>query len=241
MQIQNNYNSFSGREYHNSHTHHITKCLHEEGHHRKETAAAAIKQDAASSGTGQKAQEDTVSLHGSSVEKKAIGLKKGLGGIRGLWDSLGEEKSGKTAGTLVMGREHSAHEGINVLSSIISLGFSYRIANKWESIREKLKVNIKAALKRFGKDSDTFAALADPKGRSAGKKDQEEQYTEKAGTGTRRKAPDIMTADLSDTHLMDSYSKTGEYCRLNENLTYQKNKALERGDNQSGNQPPNGE
>ncbi|MDE7286107.1 MAG: hypothetical protein K2N55_04590, partial [Lachnospiraceae bacterium] len=54
-----------------------------------------------------------------------------------------------------------------------------------------------------------------------------DKYDQKPENGTRRKVQDLRTAAMADTHLMDSYSKTGEYCRLNENLTYQKNKMAE--------------
>ncbi|MDE7008885.1 MAG: hypothetical protein K2P07_12145, partial [Lachnospiraceae bacterium] len=40
--------------------------------------------------------------------------------------------------------------------------------------------------------------------------------------GTRGRKEEIITAQPADNHLMDSYSKTGNYCKLNENLTYQR-------------------
>lgn len=41
--------------------------------------------------------------------------------------------------------------------------------------------------------------------------------------GTRQADREIITATVSDSYLMDSYSKSGRYCRLNENMIYQKN------------------
>lgn len=227
MQIRNDYHSFSGRQYQDSHTHHITKCLHEEKHRQHEAAAAGIKQRAEDAGKGQKTEQDVVFQHGISTEKKDRESRKGFGTIRALWDSMGNEKKEETAQTHLADRRVFFNHGIDAASSAIRQRLPHWMINKWESVREKVRVGVKSALKRFGKDKDAFSALSDPKGQFAGRKESGEEYHEKAGVGTRRKKPDIMTAALADTHLMDSYSKTGEYCRLNENLTYQKNRALE--------------
>lgn len=233
MQIRNDFTSFSGREYQNSHTHHITKCLHEEEHKKHEAAATGIKQGATDSGTSQKTQQDVVFEHGSSTERQTSQVKKGFGTLRGIWDSLGDEKHAQPQRTyseenISPGRENFFHNGINAVTTAIRVAISDRIVNKWENVRERIKVNFKSALKRFGRDHDAFGTLSDPKGRFTGKKGTQERYDERAGKGTRRKEPDLRTAAMSDTYLMDSYSKTGEYCRLNENLTYQKNKMTER-------------
>lgn len=228
MQIRNDFTSFSGREYQNSHTHHITKCLHEEEHKHQEAAAAGMKQSAADSASSQKTQQDAAFEYGISAAKQTSQVKKGLGTLRDIWDSMGDEKSRENQDTLPAAKESFFHAGVNAVASAFRAVISDRIVNKWESARERLKVNIKSALKRFSKEHDTFGALSDPKGRFTGKKGTEEQYHQKAGKGTRRREADLRTAVLSDTHLMDSYSKTGEYCRLNENLTYQKNKMTEQ-------------
>ncbi|MBD5548181.1 MAG: hypothetical protein HDQ97_12390 [Lachnospiraceae bacterium] len=228
MQIRNDFTSFSGREYQNSHTHHITKCLHEEEHKRQEAAASGMKQGTADSAASQKTQQDVVFEHGIGTGKQASQVKKGLGTLRDIWDSMGDEKGKEDLGALPVARESFFHNSINTVSLAFRAVISDRIVNKWESARERIKVNIKSALKRFSKNRDTFSTLSDPKGRFTGKKDTEEQYNQRPGKGTRRKEADLRTAVLSDTHLMDSYSKTGEYCRLNENLTYQKNKMAER-------------
>lgn len=241
MQIRNDYNSFSGTGYQHSHSHHITKCLHEEEHHQKQGAAAGMKQDVLSQGAEPKAEEkeeqSVVFTGGSSTEKRTGGIKKGLGIMKEVWDSMGDETGRETVKTLAMEKERPSNEGRNAVLSAIRYGISYRIINKWENIKGKIKVGIKSALKRFGRDSDTFGTLSDPKGRFTGKKDDGERYAQKAGKGTRKSRPDILTATMADTHLMDSYSKTGEYCRLNENLTYHQNKAAEKAGNQTENQP----
>lgn len=47
MQIQGDY-SYSNNNYEHKHTHHITKCLHEEGRGRQPAAAAGMKSDSLS-------------------------------------------------------------------------------------------------------------------------------------------------------------------------------------------------
>lgn len=228
MQIRNDFTSFSGREYQNSHTHHITKCLHEDEHKRQEAAAAGIKKnDSEGSSTSQKTQQETVFEHGIGTGKLNQ-TRKGFGTLRGIWDSMGDEKSGEKQETFPAAKEGFFRGSVHAVSAVFQRVVTDRIMNKWGSVREKIRVNIKTALKRFSRERDTFGTLSDPKGRFTGKKDTEEQSDQRTGKGTRKADPDLRTAVMSDTHLMDSYSKTGEYCRLNENLTYQKNKMAER-------------
>ena len=186
MQIRNDFTSFSGREYQNPHTHHITKCLHEEEHKKHETAAAGIKQKDADSGTSQKAQQDVVFEHGSSTERHPSQVKKGFGTLRDIWDSMGDEKHAQPQRThseesTSAGRESFFHNGINAVTTAIRAAVSDRIVNKWENVRERVKVNFKSAFKRFGRERDTFGTLSDPKGRFTGKKGTQERYDERAG------------------------------------------------------------
>lgn len=230
MEIQNNYNTFSDRRYQESHKHHITKCLHEEEHTKSKSVAAGMKQDAVTLGEEGKAEQDSFFTYGAvgKTEKKTdrLGLKKGLDVIKGIWDSMGDEEKTETTSEkdLIAGSETVKEAGIEAASSAIRQGLPYRIVNKWESVRERLKAGLSTALKRFNK-GDAFGALTDPKGNFRGKKGSGRQGIEKAGRGTRQRKPDILTASLSESHLMDSYSKRGEYCQINENLTYHKSKA----------------
>lgn len=231
MQIRNDFNNFSGREYHDSHTHHITKCLHEEAHKKHEAAAFGMRKDFAGgdADAGEKAQQDVVLTHGIGTARQNHSSKKALGVLKGIWDSMGEEElqGQREKQTPSSGQKSFFHNPIAAAVSAFGSVVSDRIADKWAGVGEKIKVNIKSALKRFGRNRDTFTALSDPKGHSTENRDAQEQYDSKPGNGTRRKTPDLRTAVMADTHLMDSYSKTGEYCRLNENLTYQKNKMAE--------------
>lgn len=233
MEIQNNYNSFSDRRYQESHTHHITKCLHEEEHEKNKGMAAGIRKDALSAGEEEKARQESPFLNEAAGTRAKsagrLGLKKGLSVIKGIWDSMGDEKQAQSAAEKSFAAENKtlSGEGIDAASSAVRQGLPYRIVNKWESVREKLKAGLSTALKRFNR-GDAFAALTDPKGNFRGKKGSHRHTLEKTGRGTRQGRPEILTAELSESHLMDSYSKTGEYCRINENLTYHKNKTEEK-------------
>ncbi len=238
MQIRNDYNSFSHKGYEEDHAHHITKCLHEESHKRQEGAAAGIKKKAFSSMGKKEEGQDYMrgSIH--STGSRTGGLKKGPGLFKNFWDSMGDdnEKGDKENGPeklFAMGREQ-AGSGIEAASSLIRHGIPHWVAGKWENVREKIKTGLSAALKRFGRDKEAFSTLADPKGHFAGKKQTGGDNPEKTGKGTRLEEAEIPAAFRSDSHLMDSYSKTGEYCRLNENLVYPKVKKQSQGSEATG-------
>lgn len=202
MQIQSDYNSYSGISYEQKHNHHITQCLHEEqqAHNKAAASAAGSRKDTLPSGKSRNdLKEESTYIH-EEAGRGPVGKKKGKGFVKGLWESLGEE----------------------TVSSAIKQIFPYRIINKWENVREKIKVSVSTALKRFGREGAAFGALTDPKGHFRRKREADKQLEENKEKGTRQKEGAIPAAFLSDSHLMDSYSKTGAYCRLNENLTYQK-------------------
>ncbi len=229
MEIRNDYNSFSGRRYQEPHTHHITKCLYEDEHAKSKSMAGGMKQDASSAAAGEKEEQDGTFVYGDTKNegKRTGGLKKGLGLIRNIWDAMGDEDKAEPGKVAMAGSKTSDNFGTDAASTAIRQGLPYRIVNKWESVREKLKTGLSTALKRFSRE-DAFSALTDPKGSFKRKRGTGRQTVEKVGRGTRQKSPDILTATLSESHLMDSYSKNGEYCRINENLTYQKSKAAEK-------------
>lgn len=222
MQIQSDYNSYSGTGYEQKHDHHITKCLHEEQQEYNKAAAAGIRKDAFSAEKSRKDLKKEITFTHEEARKQSVGTKKGKGFVKGLWDSLGEEGENDRQGIFSSGGSHMGTRGIDAVSSAIKQIFPYRIINKWENVREKIRVSVSTALKRFGKDGAAFGALTDPKGHFTGKREADKQLEEDKEKDTRQKEGAIPTAFLSDSHLMDSYSKTGAYCRLNENLTYQK-------------------
>lgn len=228
MQIQSNYNSYSNTGYEQTHTHHITNCLHEEKTKRNNEGATGIKSDALKGDSYQSGlKPETVSLSQES-NSSAVESKKGIGFLKAFWNSLGDEEKEENQESLISSIRHSGLNGIAVVVSAIRQVISDRIISKWENVREKFKVSVKAAVKRFGEGSAAFGALTDPRGQSAGKNEADAQEQEERKKGAGSKEEPIDTAVLSDSHLMDSYSKTGAYCRLNENLTYQKKSAPPR-------------
>ncbi len=220
MQIRNDFNSYSGTEYRQSHTHHITKCLHEEETKKPDGGGTGVKMDVLSSNSAQeKGRQVSTHLYGEEAPKPKTRVKKGLKFVKDMWDAMGDEKEtdGKEA-LMTDGREPL--EGTDAASSTVRQGLPHYIVNKWEQVREKVKTALSAALKRFGKGSGAFGALTDP---GNGKERNREPFTEKDKKGTRKSSQVTITAAYEDSHLMDSYSKNGKYCRLGENLTYQRN------------------
>lgn len=207
MKIQGDYNSYSGTSYEHRHTQHITKHLQEK-------------------------KQETAYIQGEE-QQRIVPEKKGMRLLKNFWDSMGDEGEENRQGARSSGSGHMGVKGIEALTSAIKQMFPYRIINKWKSIREKIKVGVNTALKRFGKGSTAFGALTDLGGHFTGKKETDKQLEESKGKGTWQKADSVPTMPLADSHLMDSYSKTGAYCRLNENLTYQKKSTAAKPLNQS--------
>lgn len=221
MQIQNNYDTHSQPGYQQSHTHHITKCMYEEGTKKQEAAASGTKDASDTMQYTKGTVEGKVYEYGQSQSRQISKTrKKSL--FRGFWDALGDEDGGKEAKELWEKEETVKSAGANMISSAIRLALPHYVINKWESVREKLKVGVGVALKRFKKEQDDLGALPDPKGRFTQKRNKNGHLSENTGKGARRKAVEITTPESSESYLMDSYSKTGEYCQLNENLSYRK-------------------
>lgn len=231
MQIRNDFNAYSGTEYQQSHTHHVTECLHEDKKKQQSAAAMGTRKD-----TGLTAGRETVSDK-MTVDRRESGnvkasgrIKTGMGLLKDAWQALGEEgQQEKDKSNRISDGTGILHSGLNAVVSAWKQSFSSHIVNKWEAVKEKIRVGIHSSLKRFQKGKDAFAALTDTGSQTAGGKGMGRQQTlEDKQRGTRAQKEEIPTAYRSDSHLMDSYSKTGEYCRLNENLTYRKNPHVNR-------------
>ena len=76
----------------------------------------------------------------------------------------------------------------------------------------------------FRRENDAFAALTDGQTPS-GKNNSGKEKSKDGQVTSTGKEDDIPTKVRSHSHLMDSYSRTGEYCQLNDNLTYGKNRS----------------
>lgn len=229
MRIDNDTTSYTGGQLTHSHHHHITKCLMEEEESSKRQAGAmGIKKDtyqAGSTGTSQE-QTDPVGI-GLSEARRSGRFKIGKGFVRDIWDAMGDEGTSAKKGTSPLHAQAADQHtrgihGVNAMVSAFRQNLSSYVVNKWEYVREKIRTGIHTSLKRFGKDKDGFTMLSDAGHQTDGQKGTKEWKREEMQKGTRVGKDEIPTAYPSDNHLMDSYSKTGEYCKLNENLTYQR-------------------
>lgn len=232
MQIRNDFNAYSGTEYRQSHTHHITECIHEDKKKQPDTAAMGASGDASLPAGRETVSEETTLDHIASGTRKASGSGKARIGslLKDAWEALGEEgQQAKREGNLLSAGAGSLHNGLGAVVSAWKQSFSSHIVNKWEAVKEKIRVGIHSSLKRFQRGQDAFTALTDTGSQTTGQKGMNGQRAlEDKRRGTRAEKEEIQAAYRADSHLMDSYSKTGEYCRLNENLTYQKNPTAKR-------------
>lgn len=217
MQIQNDYRSFQNRNYQQGHQHHITECLHEEKEIKKEGGLSGVLSGAKSQTSNQNIQtaprEENFVASGISRETASQKGNKKTGLVKGLWDALGEEEN--------------MLSGVYAAAASFKTAFAHRIVNKWEYVRERIKTGAFSMLKRFGRGRDAFTALSEEGTPSEEKKAKSKAEKQKGQVSTKRREEEIPMKNLSHSHLMDSYSKTGEYCQINENLTYQKPKAFQ--------------
>lgn len=212
MQIGNDYNAYQNLSYGHSHTHHITECMHEEGAKKRE-GNLGNSNTVNSYQRGDAAKQAMEYIASFSVEAMSENKeKKGIGTLKGYWDSLGEDKEGQTTINL----RQSFMNGIHAATSSVQNFFSDKVVHRLVTIREKIKTAPAAAIKRFGKGKEAFDALLGGN-TTFGQKNR--------GNKKRGKEEEIKTEQPVNAHLMDSYNRTGGYCQLQENLTYQKPKS----------------
>lgn len=229
MRIESDTTPYSGEQLNHSHHHHITKCLHEEKSTKLAGGAIGISKDTYQASDAasleEKGSEAGIGLSASAKPGKA---KLGLGLVKGMWDSLGDDgEASAREGVLPMHDKIQHLQGVKAAVSGIRQNLSHYIVNKWEAVRERIKVSTNSLLKRFGTNRDSFSMLSDAGHFSRGQKN-DESWKREEKQGTRRGDEEIPSIYQSDSHLMDSYSKTGEYCKLNENLTYRKKSSSEK-------------
>lgn len=226
MEIRNEYTSFDNRQYRN-HTHHITKCLHEE-----EAAAKPAAGALAGAGTGQgrsaEFSRDGDIYHMSAFAAGQSGSAgKGKSLLKGFWDALGEEgeEAGKERNAMAAFRENLL-SGIYSAAASIRHSFSSQVIERIKNLRERFRTGAKGGYRYSRGSREDFAALAD--GRAPSHKESKNRRSIRrqellpGEAPSLRKQEDIPMKILVNSHLMDSYSKSGEYCQLGENLTYGK-------------------
>ncbi len=140
-----------------------------------------------------------------------------------------ETQNGSLKTTLSIGRRGFIRQrAAAAVSAAVSLVIPSGMINSLENVKEKIKTGTRRILKRLGRKEEAFTALTDTKENFTGRREDGRKSGGHKEKGTRMKPESISTAGMQDSHLMDSYSKTGAYCRLNENLTYQKKGTLEK-------------
>lgn len=225
MQIRNDYTSFQNRNYQESHTHHVTECLKDDQVKQKEGAFSADEGD-----PGVKNSTVTFSKDGDTYRMSAEQVtdlnrtgKTGTGIFKNFWDALGEETSGEKENTLNMWRDHLL-SGIHGAAASIRDTFYHQVVERVQSVPVKVKAVLRSVGARLRRGEDAFSSLTDGQ-TSSGKNDSAKERSKSTKTASVRKESDAPMKVLRHSHLMDSYSRTGEYCQLNDNLIYGKNKS----------------
>ena len=210
MQIRNDYTSFQNRNYQEGHTHHITECLQEDQVKQKEGALGAGKGDPGlkNSTVVFSKDGDTYRMTAGQVTEQNRTGKTGRGIFKNTWN---------------LWRENLL-SGIHGAAASIRDTFQYQIVERVQSVPTKIKAVLQSAGARFRRENDAFAALTDGQTPS-GKNNSGKEKSKDGQVTSTGKEDDIPTKVRSHSHLMDSYSRTGEYCQLNDNLTYGKNRS----------------
>ena len=209
MQVQNNYNLYHNQSNHKSHTHHITECMHEEEVKKREGDIGS-KNSTSSYQKGDVAKAAVEYVASFSVEEMSVSKKKsGVSTLKGYWDMLGEEQESENAFDL----KNSLFNGIHGVAISIQGFFTNKVVNRFVTVKNRIKAMPSSLIKQFGKGKDAFSALTGGN-TTFGQKNPNARDKE-------RSEP-INTLKPTNEHLMDSYNKTGAYCQLQDNLTYQK-------------------
>lgn len=220
MRIDHGTASYAGDQLAHPHTHHITKCLYEEETSKKNEAAAGIRRDTYQAAQTAALEEDLQGIGLAADQRQYQTSKSGKNLFREIWDAMGDDESAGEHVLPFYGRDR-ASRGVRAMLSAIRQDLPAYIVNKWTAVREKIKVGSSSLRRHFGRNKGGFAMSLDI-GQQAAQNGQNRWDKDEKQKGTRQKQEEIPSAYQADNHLMDSYSKNGEYCRINENLTYQK-------------------
>lgn len=223
MRIEGDTTAYSGNQLTHSHTHHITKCLHEEETGKKNAAAAGIRKDTYQAAEKTMSEEEPMIAElGTGTRRTGRKTRTGVSLFREMWEAMGEEGTAEKRSILSVFDRDGSGRGVREMLLTVRQNISDYIANKWETVRDKIKIGTQSALKRFGKNQDGFTMSSDIGQQASGNNRRRFWEKEENQKGTRQNQEEIPTAYQADNHLMDSYSKTGEYCKINEILTYHK-------------------
>lgn len=226
MQIRNDYTSYHGMDSNrNNHNHHVTDCFYEEVAKKAESGAGgqisfATESEEMRAENSQNSQNIHMALYSAAAGKNGDTKKNSW--ARQFWDYLGDESGGEGKAAKHMSVRQVVMSGISGAVTAFHERFSYPVMNKLMEVRESIKTYASGALKKFGRGREAFTALSDERMPSGKRQRQPGREQQKRQITTRRGAVEVIIQEPVHDHLMDSYSKNGEYCQLNENLSYRK-------------------
>ena len=224
MQIRNDYTSYQGLDSNrHNHNHHVTDCFYEEVARKTESGAGG--QISYSAQPEEKRAENPQNVHMalySAAAGESRNTKK-TSWARQFWDYLGDDTNAEGKGMKPsFSIRQTVMNGISSAAAAFHEVFPYRIVNKWVEVRKSIRTHATAILKKFGKNGEAFTALADERMPSGKRERQHRKEQQKEQIITRRGAVEVSIQQPVHNHLMDSYSKNGEYCQLNEHLSYRR-------------------
>ncbi len=208
MQIRNDFTSYSNPTY--EHTYSpmdIENFLEEQATGRIENKGSRKKNPVLSP---EKSRTE------NNKKNRLLFLKK-------FWDKLGKEEKADDRQEIPLSVKEvigSHIQGlIHHVQAILQGAAQHKFVRRIAGIAAVIKTELSAALKKF-KNGEGFLALSDERMPSDKNAD--------TGQGRQRKKNPIEKnhqrpmADSENNHLADSYSKKGTYCKIGDNLTYQK-------------------
>lgn len=226
MQVRNDYTSYQGMDSNrNNHHRYVTDGLYEEAAKKAESGAGeqssfSGEKEEMRAAASQKSQNIYMD-HYSAAARESRSAKK-VSWVKQFWDYLGDESDGEGKAARHLSVRQTVMSGISGAATAFRERFVYPIVNKLTEVRESIKAYANGALKKFGKGREAFTALSDERMPSGKREGQHHREQRRGQITTRRGAVEVILQEQMNNHLMDSYTKNGEYCKLNDHLTYRR-------------------
>lgn len=214
MQIHSDYTGFSGKGYQDNYLYKNKEAAREK---ENDSQADRIRPDGANAGTSvYRKRESIYSRDGDTcqitrtVEKEEPEKNTRTGLLKELWNSLGDE--GQTVG--------EGGQALHLMGSFQNIKTAILTFVR-EHITEPAKEFPQKIQKIFGRRKEMLGTLAD--GQTAGEggmPGHSEDEKDKKDKEWKPWEDESLGKMLHTSHLTDSYTRTGEYCSLSENVTY---------------------
>ncbi len=219
MQIRSDYTGFSGKGYQDNYLYKNKDAAREKENDSQadRTQTDRIRQDGDHAETAlYRKRESTYSRDGDTcqithtVEKEESEKNTHTGLLKELWNSLGDE--GQTAGT--------GGQSLHLMGSFQNIKTAIQTFIR-EHITEPVREFPQKIQKILGRRKEMLGTLAD--GSMAGEGSMPGQSGDEKDKKDKEWKPwedESLGKMLHTSHLTDSYTRTGEYCSLSENVTY---------------------